>query len=266
MREIKDVKELRSIQLSILDDVIACCDTNNIHYSLCGGTLIGALRHKGYIPWDDDIDIYMLRKDYDKFLSLYNKEQEAKGSHFRLMSPEICQNYIYTFGKVVDTRTKMVEDEAPDFEIGVYVDIFAIDYAFDDIIARKKQFRIKGLLYKIRRCKISRTCFLHSKLAFYIYKLLPISLKHIERLQRDHVFLRKPTSTICDMHNAYLKPSCAFPLAAMQEYTDAEFEGRTCKIMAGYDTYLRHTYKGDYMQLPPESERIHHYFKAWWKK
>lgn len=265
MRNITDISELRNIQLAIFDNIIAFCNANNIQYSLCGGTLIGALRHKGYIPWDDDIDIYMLRREYDKFLSLYNKEQETKGSFFRLMSPEICRNYVYTFGKVVDTRTTMIEDEVPDYPIGVYVDIFAIDFVMEDEAARQKQYKLKKILNKLRLCKIKKTCYLNSKFAFYFYKFLPISINTIEKLQKKYVFRRKPTSLICDMHNAYLKPTCAFPLSAMNTFVKAEFEGRICNIMSGYDIYLHRTFKGDYMQLPPENERIHHQFKAWWK-
>ena len=88
MRRITDVKELRQLQIAILDNVVAFCNERGISYSLAGGTLIGALRHKGYIPWDDDIDLYMLRKDYEIFAKTY---QDSTG-RYELMSPEKSKN------------------------------------------------------------------------------------------------------------------------------------------------------------------------------
>ncbi|WP_081481408.1 LicD family protein [Treponema sp. JC4] len=81
MKQISDINQLKQIQLSILDFVNFFCKENNIRYSLCGGSLIGAIRHKGYIPWDDDIDIMMPRPDYDKFIELFN----SKNSRFKLL-------------------------------------------------------------------------------------------------------------------------------------------------------------------------------------
>lgn len=266
MRQITDVKELRSIQMAILDSIVDVCDRNNINYTLAGGTLIGALRHRGYIPWDDDIDLYMLRADYERFLYIYNNVQESIGSPYRLLSPEISsKKYYYTFGKVVDNRTEMIEDWAKDFPIGVYVDIFPIDYAYDDEKARERQFRLKHLLHKIRNCKKSPTCYLRSRLAYYCYRYLPVPLRAIEWLQNRYVFLRKPTSLVTDMHSPQFGSWAAFPVSAFDSYTTAEFEGKQYKILAGYDTYLRHHYKFHYMTLPPEDQRIPHYFKAWWK-
>lgn len=74
MRQITDVQELRGIQLATLDNIVAFCDAHGINYSLSSGTLIGAVRHKGYIPWDDDIDLYMLRDDYERFLDTFKDD------------------------------------------------------------------------------------------------------------------------------------------------------------------------------------------------
>ena len=113
MRQITDIHELRSLQMGILDHVHQFCLEHGLHYSLSSGTLIGAVRHKGYIPWDDDIDIYMPREDYDKFLHDFHDET----GHFRLLAPPPVGGgrgeapYYYTFAKVIDTRTRMVEME-----------------------------------------------------------------------------------------------------------------------------------------------------------
>ena len=83
MRKIEDIHELRQIQMGILDDVHRFCEANGLRYFLSSGTLIGAVRHKGYIPWDDDIDIYMPRQDYEQFLHDFHDET----GHFRVLSP-----------------------------------------------------------------------------------------------------------------------------------------------------------------------------------
>jgi lipopolysaccharide cholinephosphotransferase len=122
MKQITDIRELRQLQLAIMDDIHQFCEQNGIRYSLAGGTLIGAFRHQGYIPWDDDIDIYLMRSDYERFL----KEYKDKNGRFQLLCPEQTEHYFYTFAKVIDTQTVMIEDETEGYEIGVYVDVFLL--------------------------------------------------------------------------------------------------------------------------------------------
>ena len=265
MKQITEVSELRGIQIAILDNIVEFCDRHGIKYSLCGGTLIGALRHKGYIPWDDDIDLYMMRSEYERFLSLYNKEQEQKLSSFRLLSPEISKNYIYSFGKVVDNRTVMHEDEVKGYELGVYVDIFPIDYCKEDDKARSRQFKLMNIFYKMRRAKKSHANFMNSRLSYLCYKYFPLPVSAVSWLEDRFVFLRKPTSLVSNMHNNKMPITQCYAADFMEKLIDVEFEGKYYKAMEDYDTYLRRTYKFHYMTLPPEDQRIHHHFKAWWK-
>ncbi len=132
MRKIEDIQELRQIQMGILDEVHQFCEANGLRYFLSSGTLIGAVRHKGYIPWDDDIDIYMPRQDYEQFLQTYS---DTKGT-YRAINPATEPHYYYTFAKVVDQRTRMVEKETEGYEIGVYMDIFPVDYVTEDLQER----------------------------------------------------------------------------------------------------------------------------------
>jgi lipopolysaccharide cholinephosphotransferase len=141
MRKITDIKELREIQMGILDDVHRFCEEQGLRYSLSSGTLIGAVRHQGYIPWDDDIDIYMLRSDYERFLKSYHDQN----GHYRVLNPKKEDHYYYTFAKVVDQRTKMVEKETEGYEIGVYIDVFPVDYVPDDMKERERIFQLKKL-------------------------------------------------------------------------------------------------------------------------
>ena len=259
MNKIEDIQELRQIQMGILDEVHRFCEVHGLRYFLSSGTLIGAVRHKGYIPWDDDIDIYMPRKDYEHFLQTFS---DAKGI-YRAINPATEPHYYYTFAKVVDQRTKMVEDETAGYEIGVYMDIFPVDYVTDDLQERERIFEEKKLLYKIRRCKISHGNPLQSTLAYIVYKCWPMTVKQIERKIRQLIVLSEPTRTVCNMTEAGPKMKGCFPAEDIASSVDIEFEGRMYKTMVGYKDYLERTY-GDYMTLPPVEQRVTHHFEAYW--
>ena len=259
MRKITDIHELRQIQMGILDEVHQYCEAHSLRYFLSSGTLIGAVRHKGYIPWDDDIDIYMPRQDYEQFLQCYH---DAKGV-YRAINPQTEPHYYYTFAKVVDLRTRMVEKETEGYEIGVYMDIFPVDYVTDNLQERERVFKLKKLLYKIRRCKISNSNPLQSRLAYLVYRYLPLSVSQIERKIRRLIVLEKPTHTVCNMTEAGPKLKGCFPAEDIGSSVDIEFEGKTYKTMVGYKDYLERTY-GDYMTLPPVDQRVTHKFEAYW--
>lgn len=258
MRKITDIQELRQIQMGILDEVHRFCEAHGLRYFLSSGTLIGAVRHKGYIPWDDDIDIYMPRKDYEQFLHTYHDENGV----YRVIDPSTESHYYYTFAKVVDQRTRMVEKETEGYEIGVYMDIFPVDYVTDDLQERERIFNEKKLLYKIRRCKISRSNPLQSRLAYFVYKHWPMTVRQIERKIRNLIVLDTPTSTVCNMTEAGPKMKGCFPAEDIASSVDIEFEGKLYKTMVGYKDYLERTY-GDYMTLPPVEQRVTHQFEAY---
>lgn len=259
MRKIEDIQELRSIQMGILDEVHRFCEAHGLRYFLSSGTLIGAVRHKGYIPWDDDIDIYMPRRDYEKFLASYCDEKGV----YRVINPQTEAHYYYTFAKVVDQRTKMVEDETEGYEIGVYMDVFPVDYVTDDLNEREQIFKKKKLLYKIRRCKISNSNPLQSRLAYIVYKYWPMTVKQIERKIRQLIVSAEQTHTVCNMTEAGPRMKGCFPAEDIASSVDIEFEGKLYKTMVGYKDYLERTY-GDYMTLPPVEQRVTHHFEAYW--
>lgn len=260
MRKIESIQELRQIQMGILDEVHRFCEQHGLCYFLSSGTLIGAVRHKGYIPWDDDIDISMPRKDYELFIQVFNDPL----GRYRVMSPKTDKEYYYSFAKVVDERTLMLEDEVAGFEIGIYMDIFPIDYIPDDEYKRKRLFRLKYLLYKIRRCKLSHVNPYASRFAFYCYRYLPVTVCVLDWWIKFLVISKKKTNRVCNMSEAGPRYDRSYPASAIAETVDIEFEGKKYKTMIGYKEYLNASY-GDYMMLPPVEQRVTHHFKAFWR-
>ena len=264
MKEIK-LENLKQIQLEILIRVHDFCTSNGINYSLSSGSLIGAVRHKGYIPWDDDIDIYMLRPDFERF------EKEFSDPYLRIMSPNADAKCIYPYGKVYDSRTVLIENVDNSMDcMGVNIDVFVIDSVPDNIRERNHLFRKNKILDDIIRFKTIRfrkgrsflknVSLFFGKLFFY-----PVSLKRIITTKYN----------LCIPYNPYSKDICnvmagngikaCIPINYMDNFVNIEFEGKTFRCMKEYDKYLRLNY-GDYMQLPPVEKRVStHNFKAYWK-
>ena len=256
-------KELKAIQLDILQNVAEFCSQNNIIYFLAYGTLIGAIRHKGYIPWDDDIDIAMPRPDYDRFIRLFNNLQQ---SHIKVIAMENDDHYGFSYAKVHDTRTIMNETQYKQDHFGVYIDVFPIDGVKD-----KKQ---------VKRLRMANKC-LHSKKANYKQRkmskkiinflgkviLFPFSthtiVKFIDKMARKYPFGSTPLAGgICD---SMVGERAIVDVNYFKDVQLQEFEGKLYNIPVGYDGWLRSIY-GDYMKLPPEEKRItHHIFEALWK-
>lgn len=259
MRQITDNKELRKIQIDILDNVVSFCEDNNINYSLSSGTLLGAIRHKGYIPWDDDIDLYMHRKDYNRFVKEYHDFNNQY-----ILKRQGANKYLYTYAKVCDTHTLLIEEEVQGFELGVNIDIFPVDYISDDINKRKKLWWWKKKLFRIRRAKLQDTNFLDSRFNYLCYRHAPVPLcvvnSIIKRLFQDN----KPTNTMCNLTEAGGRYNGCFSSKCLEgEPVLVEFEGKMYKAMPGWKEYLEATY-GDFMQLPPEDQRVTHHFLAYY--
>ena len=264
MREIL-LDELKKIQLDILIRIHDFCMQNGINYSLSSGTLIGAIRHKGYIPWDDDIDIYMLRPDFDKF------ERDFSDPDLQVMSPNKNVNCIYPYGKVYDSRTLLIEDVNNSMDcLGVNIDVFVIDSVPDNINKRKKLFRKNTLLENIMLFKIIKL-----KKNRKIFKNLTLLLGRVAFCYVLLNWLIKKKYNLCIPYNSASKYICnvmagggiksCIPHCYMSSFIDVEFETHTFRCMKEFDKYLRQNY-GNYMKLPPKEEQIStHSFKAYWK-
>lgn len=269
MRKIESVEELKEIQLSILLKIHEFCVDHDIHYSLSCGTLLGAIRHKGYIPWDDDIDIQMLRSDYNKLQQEFPKVYKD----ISLFTLERVPEWTRAYGCAFDTRTIEVEDLSGQTEgVGVGIDVFPIDKVPDDekewlSYNRKRTFWqnvyfIKAMRWSAKRSLKNNLFMCLAKCAVVFMSLNDIA-KRIDRLSQkynstDSRYVYENCQGITKGSNRYL-------LDDFSEYIDCVFEGHSLKIVKGYDDNLKNLY-GDYMKLPPVDQRTStHTFTAYWK-
>ena len=255
-----DIDGMRSIQLGILDAVHAFCKERGLSYSLGGGTLLGAVRHKGYIPWDDDIDIMLPRPDYERFIREFDGYRENLSMQNYGNDPH-C--YIM-FTKVYDNRTVLEEDDL--LRNGVAIDVFAVDglpSEEDLVIYHRRMARTYRRIYRATRL-YSYTPWQEVK--HFLKQIYRTSrsknIKKLERLLSKYDF--ETSDYAGAITGAYGKKE-HMPASTFRSYVTLPFEGREYMAIADYDTYLTKLY-GDYMQLPPEDKRhSHHPFKAWWK-
>ena len=269
MKEISD-KELLQLQLDILRDVDSFCRKNGIEYFLVGGTGIGAVRHGGYIPWDDDIDIGMTRPNYDRFIKLFN----GTYNNLKVYAPEEDWDYYAPYANVCDTRT--ILDEGANGhngkDVGVKIDIFPYDGVSsgeDFEMIRRQSLKLNSYTV-LKRQKIhklrKKTVRLLLSIIYWKLRLLPISYK---TLQQKIYSLSKQVPFV----NAEYLEKIVFPYRnnipcrkeIFESYIDMPFEYLIVRNIKEYDIYLRSVF-GDYMQLPPKEQQIpHHGFKAYWK-
>ena len=265
--------ELQQMSLDILRNVHAFCEANHIRYSLAYGSLIGAIRHKGFIPWDDDIDIIMPRPDYEKFSSLY------KSDKYIFSSKDVDRDCLLSFGRVCDVKRTMVRTSIPWHRntYGVWIDVFPVDAAEDDFNQFTKRIATNSKLLLMLQ---------HSRRACgHLPKGSPLLLQ-LKQLARKLLFLNGAFCSCIiksiDLHarrfeygstghwgllsfNSY-KEKDYHDNSLFSKITSVEFEGEKFYALAGYDTYLRQLY-GDYMQLPPidQQKPKQSYLRFYWK-
>ena len=270
------LKELQQFSLEILKDVAGFCERNGLRYSLGYGTLLGAVRHKGFIPWDDDVDIMMPREDYEKFRVLY------KSDRFSFIDSQNTPDCYIAFGRVCDTERTLASSYIPWVrrEVGVSIDIFPIDRVPDD----EETFgRIYDALLLLMKFNVGiRRVHTISSSRFSIRKRLKIwALKrtHPRLIKRDPVDIVNDMNTLISLASTveshhWSQLTCPefganefFEEDEINEYVKLEFEGCEFFVWKGYDKILRDSY-GDFMQLPPKNKRkpLQNYITFYWKE
>ena len=262
-----ETEELKRIQIDILKDVHDFCSSNGINYSLAYGTLLGAIRHKGYIPWDDDIDIMMLRSDYDRFIQTF----PGSFKHLSICSPELDLNYYAPYANVWDNRTVLEEGvnnaNHRGQSIGIKIDVFPIDKT-----SSSRLFELYSrILYKLwysHRYRINIKNEHHFNCQYMCLNMVAdiIGYKNIQKLIIHNAKRYMNTeSQYLDMLAFYNVGSRAFKSIDFDSYIEIPFEDQFFRSIAGFDDYLTCAY-GDYMKLPPEENRVaHHGFTAYWR-
>lgn len=260
MRELnKD--EVCSLQIEILDAVASFCDKNQIHYWLDSGTLLGAVRHGGYIPWDDDIDVGMLRPDFDRFKETFN----AENARFQLICRELDSSCVYPYGKVLDTHTTLYEPDENGIKSSVNIDIFIYDNAPDDDAACRKMYhnRDRYNMFNLLRNKMIGTHGFFKNIVkvcgYCAMRPFPNGFFAQKMIENSLQYADQPTEKVGNFLS-YAKFVCS--KTVFDSFVPIMFEGKNYEAPVGYDKWLTCFY-GNYMELPPVEKRVtHHMYKA----
>ena len=265
--------EAKCIMLDILKYVDGVCKANSIDYSIGEGTLIGAIRHKGFIPWDDDIDLLMDRNNFNKFLRVCSGNERydivyLKGGRHRYWNSVI---------RITDKMTSVIFDDdlhTPSYNHGLWVAIIPCDYVSDNEIEwnndkKKLAFITRVCGHKRINRKLRKQSFKlrfktkGQKLRGFFASMVPLAVLNKWFVKILSKYKDNPTSRVMKFEvdgTPLLFPSYLFDGG----YIEKEFEGQQFKVMAHYHEYLTYYY-GDYMQLPPEEDRVpKHNYKAYW--
>lgn len=268
------IKETQRISLELLNVVANVCEEQHLRYALIYGTLIGAVRHQGYIPWDDDIDIMMPRPDYEKLLQ-YLKKHIGEYPHIQIFNPDECADYPYMITRISDNRYVIDVDNEKPYGMGVFIDV----YPYDGLGNSKKE----ALKFGLKGDRLSSLCYQATRRRFAIEtttsnvrKILKYPVYLYAKLRGKEVFQRKLDKLAgikeydesnyvgCVVWLSWGEKDI-FPRKWFEETILVNFDKYKFRIPKEYDALLRYEY-GDYMKLPPEKERVgHHNYKVYKK-
>lgn len=257
----------KKILVETMKAFIAFCDKNNLKYYACAGTCLGAIRHNGIIPWDDDVDVLMPREDYFKFVSL---NQKLYNSDYEIVS-QGTPGYYLPFAKFVNKNTTIVETRDYPFVIGVFIDIFPLDLVGDSLEAQSifekrkvifgkysmaiKNYYLSNVFELLLRCRIRtfvKACFY----SIFGRKLASNFLKKILLLEKQ-MLCQQGDKCICYCgFYGFKKELC--DRTWFGNGIEVPFEDFSIRVPQNYDAYLTHMY-GDYMTPPPIEKQVTHH-------
>lgn len=250
-----DLKGLQDAELSMLKEFISVCEKHGLKYYLIGGTCLGAIRHGGFIPWDDDIDVALPREYYEKFIKI---AEPSLPEYYFLQTFETDKEYPNCFAKIRDSRTTFIESSVKNLKInhGAYIDIFPLDYYPEK---NGKIFELKVFIAKARLSAVfSSTTSLKMRAVQLLAKILHPSF--IKTLHSLNSFV-KSFSKADYYVNAFGttgRPK-KIPIECFGDGTSVKFEGIDAIVPSDYKNYLEIIY-GDYMTPPPPEKQICHHF------
>lgn len=249
------LRELQLFELQMLKDLVKVCDENDIEYFLAGGTLLGAVRHKGFIPWDDDVDIYMTTKNYKRFLKI---GQKALGNKYFVQNYRTEKNYMEMWTQIRANGTTSMPLDCKNYDIhfGICLDIFPIVGVSDNEKQRKKQ---------INALNINRTLLADSYMKVkgeeptrklkLLYLIPRFIRRFICKINERNIYLdsdKYNTNTV-----VWYKLTKDYPSRLLKSRIKIDFEDTSFFVMKDFHEFLTINF-GDYMELPPENERKGH--------
>lgn len=275
MKESLTMKEIQHVSLEILKKITDLCDNHGFKYFLAYGTLIGAIRHKGYIPWDDDVDIMMPRPEYERFLA-YFASHKGELDYLEIFNQDTNKKYPYVLSRVSDSRYSIDVKNERNCGLGVFIDIYPLDgighSESEALMHLKKTTKYPSLIFlatriyyhfgitkgwKKRLIKFPAFIYTHLFGKKYFMRKLASLLEKYKYEECEYV----GAAAWCTQpqKNVYKKEWC-------EDLIKVPFECYEFNIPRQYDEMLKVTY-GDYMKLPPEKDRIyHHMYKAYKKE
>lgn len=261
MKRKLNLEEIHSITLNLMDRVHDICEKNKIKYVLGYGTLIGAVRHKGFIPWDDDFDIWLLREDYNRFVEIVTKDPDNR---YKLVTRGNTENYHYGVARYCDTKYEYHTDlNVKQYQQGIFIDVYVLDSCGDteeetDAVHRQvMKLNAQYMVYCNRNSLTSKARTL-IRIPYHYYLHIKYG-KHfgqkIDKMMEELIYsaFKKDSKYV----GIYWENK-DFRLIKRSWYEHIllwPFEDREYWILAEYDECLRLHY-GDYMTPPPENERV----------
>lgn len=253
------LKQIQTIELEMLIEVDRICKENNIKYSIIGGTLLGAVRHGGFIPWDDDADIAMLRPQYEKFCSLI--DEKLDNSRFYFQNMDRTEGYRWGYAKLRRKGTVFLRkgQEHMKYEQGIFLDIFPIDGTPDFFIFRKihkfRCFCVRKILWSTVGKKESKRKI--ERLVYTILSMIPECM--VKKMYRSLILKNNPDTTKIVRTLTYPAPKRldGYYRKWFAQTAPISFEGYIFEGVKDYDGWLKFEF-GDYMKVPPKCKRKTH--------
>lgn len=254
------IRDIQNKMLAILVYFDKFCRENNLSYALAGGTCLGAVRHKGFIPWDDDVDVFMLREDYEKLEKLW--AEKADLSHYSCVRSDDKVNIHHAAIEIKDNNTTFINKHSVDCDIhhGVMIDVIPLDAIPNSKFKRVLQI-MDGMIFSCFNFQRlpehkGKLTYYATKIALGFFRSFKVRYKIWKGAEKR---MAKYSLEKCDFVASLTEgPKVAqmlFPKEWFKEVSYLEFEGHALASPKDYDEYLKITF-GDYMQLPPEAERV----------
>ena len=265
-KEVTDISEIQQMELGIMEYIHEVCQKIGVKYFLAYGSLIGAVRHQGFIPWDDDMDICMLRDDYEKLQDYLIAHPDER---YEVMSYKNNINYVYPFMKIQDNHTYLVEEDVRiDSNMGIYVDVFPVDGYEDDQVFKNKMTKIikKRQLSCYTFKGITNTKSVVNSMIRYISVIIfyfTNTNKYVSQIDELAKSRKVDDYELVDyvVYKDMNKP--VWKREWLEQVEAGSFEGKEFMIPKHYHEILTSDY-GNYMQLPPVEQQVsHHDFKLW---